>query len=287
MCHSLTVLSATTVAWVLGVALAASLVALATVVQLLLRTRAQLAELESSVPVVLPEGPTQRAVLTAGTAVRSVFEAVSRVREQGVGGMLVSTLEDFNRWAAEQRTAIGRMASEDGTVTIFFSDIENSTMLNTQLGDARWIKVLGAHDSLIETYVEKYRGLIVKSFGDGHMVVFSTPELAIAASLDIQRALGAQGFLGLGNRSRELRRTPIRVRIGLHTGTAIERGGDYFGQNVALAARVAGQAHGGEILVTSEIVGMLEGRYSFTPAESVELKGFDGTYELWHVEGRA
>jgi adenylate cyclase len=211
---------------------------------------------------------------------RGVLEAVSRVREQGVGPMLLSTLEDFNRWAADQRAAIGRMAAEDGTVTIFFSDIENSTLLNTQLGDARWLKVLTAHDHLVETYVEKYRGLIVKNQGDGHMVVFSTPELAIASSLDIQRALGANW-----NRSRELRRTPIRIRIGLHTGTAIERDGDYFGQNVAMAARVASHAQGGEILVTGEIAEALAERYTFHPAEAVELKGFEGEHELWYVEG--
>lgn len=267
--------------WVLGAALLLSLGVIAALVARLRRTVAELEQANARIPPPAPENPTQRAVLTAGTAVRSVVEAVSRVREQGVGGMLVSTLEDFNRWAADQRTAIGRVAGEDGTVTIFFSDIENSTLLNTQLGDSRWIKVLGAHDHLIETYVEKYRGLIVKSFGDGHMVVFSTPELAIAASLDIQRALGAQW-----NRSRELRRTPIRVRIGLHTGTAIERDGDYFGQNVALAARVAGQAQGGEVLVTSEIVAALEDTFTFTPAEAVELKGFDGAWELFQVDGR-
>lgn len=274
-------LEASVVAWILAGTLAVTLIALVAVVQVLLRTRSELAQLEDRVRVALPDRPTQRAVLTAGTAVRSVFEAVSRVREQGVGGMLVSTLEDFNRWASDQRAAIGRMAAEDGTVTIFFSDIENSTLLNTQLGDSRWMKVLGAHDSLIETYVEKYRGLIVKSFGDGHMVVFSTPELALAAALDIQRALGANW-----NRSRELRRNPIRVRIGLHTGTAIERDGDYFGQNVALAARVAGQAQGGEVLVTGDIVATMEHLFSFTPAEAVELKGFDGAYELWHCDGR-
>ena len=113
------------------------------------------------------------------------------------------------------------------------------------------------------------------------MVVFSTPELAIGASLDIQRALGANR-----NRSRELRRTPIRVRIGLHTGTAIERDGDYFGRNVALAARVAAQAQGGEILVTGEIADPDElDFYTFVPAEApVELKGFEGEHELWSVE---
>ncbi|MFL6158966.1 MAG: adenylate/guanylate cyclase domain-containing protein [Marmoricola sp.] len=275
-------LEASVVAWILAGALVVALTVLGAVVRILLRTRAELAEANERVPPPLSGNPTQRAVLTAGTAMRSVVEAVARVREQGVGGMLVSTLEDFNRWAADQRAAIGRMASEDGTVTIFFSDIENSTALNTQLGDARWIKVLTAHDQLIAIYVEKYRGLIVKSFGDGHMVVFSTPELAIAASLEIQRALGANW-----NRSRELRRTPIRIRIGLHTGTAIERDGDYFGQNVALAARVAAQAQGGEVLVTGEIAAAMAELYSFTAAEAVELKGFDGSYELWNVDGRA
>jgi len=240
--------------------------------------RAELAEANRRVPA-RGTGSSPRAI-KAGTAMRSVVEAVARVREQGVGGMLVSTLEDFNRWAADQRAAIGRVAGEDGTVTIFFSDIENSTLLNTQLGDTRWLKVLNAHDRLIETYVEKYRGLIVKSFGDGHMVVFSTPTLAISASLDIQRALGANW-----NRSRELRRTPIRVRIGLHTGTAIERDGDYFGQNVALAARVAGQAQGGEILVTAEIAEALADAFDFVRAEAVELKGFEGAQELFHVAG--
>lgn len=280
MCHSLSVLEASTVAWILGGALLLALTGLGVLAKILADTRAELAEANLRVPPPTAGNSTQRAVISAGTAMRGVLEAVSRVREQGVGGMLVSTLEDFNRWAADQRAAIGRMAAEDGTVTIFFSDIENSTLLNTQLGDARWLKVLTAHDHLVETYVEKYRGLIVKSFGDGHMVVFSTPELAIAASLDIQRALGANW-----NRSRELRRTPIRVRIGLHTGTAIERDGDYFGQNVALAARVASQAQGGEVLVTDEIAEAMAGYYDFTEAEAVELKGFEGEHALWHVVG--
>ncbi len=267
-------------AWALAAALACALAGLAAALVTLRRTRAALEQAQQAVLRTVEETPAQRAVLSAGTAMRGVLEAVSRVREQGVGGMLVSGLEDFNRWASEQRAAIGRMAAADGTVTIFFSDIENSTLLNTQLGDARWLKVLTAHDHLVETYVEKYRGLIVKSFGDGHMVVFSTPELAIAASLDIQRALGANW-----NRSRELRRTPIRVRIGLHTGTAIERDGDYFGQNVALAARVASQAQGGEVLVTGEIAEAMAEYYAFTEAEAVELKGFEGEHMLWHVDG--
>jgi class 3 adenylate cyclase len=141
------------------------------------------------------------------------------------------------------------------------------------------VRVLAAHDELVETYVEKHRGLIVKTQGDGHMVVFTTPQLALEAALDIQRAFGAKW-----NHSRELRRTPIKVRIGLHTGTAIERDGDYLGQNVALAARVAARAEGGEVLVTGEIADSCADDFLFTAAGSVELKGFEGVQDLWHAE---
>ena len=250
--------------------------------KLLRDAREEAARLQQTVEVQLQETRSPRAVQTAGRVVGKVVEAAARARDHGVGRMLVASLEDFSRWAAEQRTAIGRMAADDGTVTIMFSDIEGSTALNSSLGDARWVRVLAAHDELVETYVEKYRGLIVKSFGDGHMIVFTTPELALAAALDIQRALGANW-----NRSRELRRTPIRVRIGLHTGTAIERDGDYLGQNVALAARVAGKADGGEVLVTREVADACADDFAFVPAGSLELKGFEGVHELWHVERQA
>jgi class 3 adenylate cyclase len=265
--------------WILGGALALCLGALGVTLKLLHDARAEVAQLQETVETQLTESRGPPPVLTAGRVVGKMVEAATRAREQGVGRMLVASLDDFTRWAAEQRTAIGRMAAADGTVTIMFSDIEGSTALNSSLGDARWVRVLAAHDELVETYVEKYRGLIVKTQGDGHMVVFSTPGLALSAALDIQRAFGAKW-----NHSRELRRTPIRVRIGLHTGTAIERDGDYLGQNVALAARVAAQATGGEVLVTGETADACADDFAFTPAATVELKGFEGEHALWHAE---
>jgi len=268
--------------WVLAAALAVCQAALAVAVRLFAAARREAGQLQETVEAQLVETRNPRAVLTAGRVVNKVVEAAVRAREHGVGRMVLASLEDFSRWAAEQRAAIGRMAADDGTVTIMFSDIEGSTALNANLGDARWVRVLAAHDELVETYVEKYRGLIVKTQGDGHMVVFTTPELALRAALDIQRAFGAKW-----NHSRELRRTPITVRIGLHTGTAIERDGDYLGQNVALAARVAARATGSEVLVTGEIAEACADEFAFTPAASVELKGFEGEYALWHVERRA
>jgi adenylate cyclase len=265
--------------WVLGCALVACLAALGVTLKLLRDAREETRRLQQTVESQLTETRAPRAVNAAGRVVGKVVEAAARAREHGVGRMVLASLEDFTRWAAEQRTAIGRMAADDGTVTIMFSDIEGSTALNANLGDARWVRVLAAHDELVETYVEKYRGLIVKTQGDGHMVVFTTPELALEAALDIQRAFGAKW-----NHSRELRRTPIRVRIGLHAGTAIERDGDYLGQNVALAARVAAQADGGEVLVTGEIAETCADAFLFAAAGTVELKGFEGTHQLWHAE---
>ena len=268
--------------WILGGALVLCLVALGVTVKLLRDARAEVGRLRETVESQLTETRNPRAALTAGRVVNKMVEAAARARDHGVGRMLLASLEDFTSWAAEQRTAIGRMASDDGTVTIMFSDIEGSTALNASLGDARWVRVLAAHDELVETYVEKYRGLIVKTQGDGHMVVFTTPALALRAALDIQRAFGAKW-----NHSRELRRTPITVRIGLHTGTAIERSGDYLGQNVALAARVTAQAAGGDVLVTGEIAEACADEFDFTPATSVQLKGFEGEYALWHAARRS
>lgn len=264
--------------WVLSAALVVCLAALAATLRLLADARREAERLQQTVETQLVETRNPRAVQAAGKVVTKVVEAAARAREHGVGRMVLASIEDFTRWAGEQRSAIGRMAAADGTVTIMFSDIEGSTALNASLGDARWVRVLAAHDELVETYVEKYRGLIVKTQGDGHMVVFSTPALAVQAALDIQRAFGAKW-----NHSRELRRTPVRVRIGLHTGTAIERAGDYLGQNVALAARVAAAAEGGEILVTEEIAETCTDDFDFVSEGTVALKGFAEPEPLWRV----
>jgi len=277
-----------TLAWILVVLLLVALVGISWFA-LKLRHRldqanAELTELREALVVEEPDIKVPSALVAAGRVVGAVMgtaqHTAQRLRDEGMGGMLLGSLEELSRWALDQRSEIVRIADEDGTVTIFFSDIEGSTRLNSTLGDERWVKVLAAHDELVETYVEKYRGLIVKTQGDGHMVVFSTPQLAVAAALDINRGLSANW-----NRSRHLRRTPIRVRIGLHKGTAIERDGDYFGQNVALAARIAARAQGGEILVSEEVAQVLDAEYGLLPAESVELKGFDGKHTLWQVEG--
>ena len=199
----------------------------------------------------------------AGLAMKAVAQTAARLRDQGlVGGLLASSLDDLTRWVAEQRSAIAKVAAPDGTVAIFFSDIEDSTALNEQLGDVRWMRVLDGH--------------VVKTQGDGFMVVFGEPADAAQAAIDVQRALASAG-------ARSLRQTPILVRIGLHVGETVTREGDYFGRNVAMAARVAAEAAGGKVLVSDEVRSALADapRFVFEPRGEVQLKGLADRHALW------
>jgi class 3 adenylate cyclase len=211
---------------------------------------------------------------------KTVLQTATRVRDEGLGEVLRSSFEELAGWAEDAEPELRQLAARDGTLTILFSDIEDSTALNEQLGDKSWLKILGAHDEIVRKCVAKHGGHVVKSQGDGFMIAFASPEGAIRSAIEIQRAL-ASG-------PRRLRGTPITVRIGIHTGPALQRGGDLFGRNVALAARVADQAHGGEILVTADVSAAAAEAEDlvFTDSREVELKGLPGSYTLVAVGWR-
>lgn len=219
-----------------------------------------------------------RALRTAGKAVQVVADTAALVRDHGVGTLVASSIEDLTRWAADARADIDRLTAADGTVTIFFSDVEGSTALNERLGDAEFVKVLAQHDTVVRRAIDAHRGTVVKSQGDGFMVVFRDARDAVAAAVALQDRLGeAKG---------RLRSHGIRVRIGLHRGVAVARDGDWFGRNVAYAARVASIADGGEVLVSDELRSALVDATEFVFGEprEAELKGFRGPQQLWPVD---
>ena len=211
---------------------------------------------------------------------KAVLQTAARLRDEGLGEVLRSSLEELAGLAEEVEPELRRLAADDGTLTILFSDIENSTALNEGMGDRSWLKVLEAHDRLVRREVERNSGYVVKSQGDGFMVAFSGAPEGLNSAAGIQRRLETP--------PRSLRGKKIAVRIGLHTGEAVEKDGDLFGRNVALAARVADQATGGEILVTDEVseaVGGDDG-FEFGEPREVELKGLPGTHLVRAVEWR-
>lgn len=255
------------------VLLAVSIVALAIMTWRLLRARSEINRLRAG----LVDRRTPRMLGTTGRAVKVVAGAAARVRDQGVSSFLLSSADDLTRWVLEDRPDIVRMAAPDGTVTIFFSDIESSTAHNERIGDKAWVSLLAKHDAVVRANVERHRGHIVKSQGDGFMIVFPDRASAVRAALAIQQVIEA-------GRGRRLRRTPIRVRIGIHAGTVIARDGDYFGRNVAMAARVAARADGGEILVSDAVCEGLGDDVVLVERGVVELRGLDGEHQLWRVE---
>ncbi|GAG20953.1 unnamed protein product, partial [marine sediment metagenome] len=124
-------------------------------------------------------------------------------------------------------------AAPDGTVTILFTDIEGSTEMTERLGDRRWLELLRGHNAIVREQVAAHEGFEVKSEGDGFMLAFGSARRALQCAVDTQRAFA---------RHNESAEEPIRVRIGLHTGEAIKEADDFYGKNVILAARIAGEA---------------------------------------------
>jgi class 3 adenylate cyclase len=161
-----------------------------------------------------------------------------------------------------------------GTLTIVFSDIEQSTRRGEELGDGAWVRLLGLHNNIVRRHLERHGGHEVKAQGDGFMLAFPSARAAVLCSIDIQRTLDAHG--------RSHPADLLRVRIGLHTGEAVMEDGDLFGHSVVLAARIAGQARGGEILVSSLVREIVESRgdLAFGETREAELKGLAGAHRL-------
>jgi predicted ATPase/class 3 adenylate cyclase len=128
-----------------------------------------------------------------------------------------------------------------GTVTFLFTDVEGSTKLWE-----RYPQEMGAnmarHDELLRTVMESSGGFVFKTIGDAFCVAFSSAPHALEAALGAQRALLSE--------ERE-KSWPLRTRMALHTGSAEERGGDYFGPPLNRIARLLSAGHGGQILLSS------------------------------------
>jgi predicted ATPase/class 3 adenylate cyclase len=134
-----------------------------------------------------------------------------------------------------------------GTVTFLFTDLEGSTRLWEQ-HPAAMRPALERHDALLRVAVEGAGGRMVKTTGDGLHAVFTTTRAALDAALAAQRSIAAETWGVPGG---------LRVRMGLHTGDAAARDGDYYGPATNRAARVMAAAHGGQVVVshaTEEIV---------------------------------
>ncbi len=152
-----------------------------------------------------------------------------------------------------------------GTVTFLFSDIEESARAWDRAED-EMAAALARHDELLTTAIEGNRGTLVKSTGDGVMAVFGDAARAVEAAVSAQRAVADEAWPTP---------EPLRVRMGLHTGTAEERDGDYFGVAPTRAARIMAAAHGGQVLVSGATAGLLAADVDLIDLGEHPLKGLE------------
>src|SRR4051794_11486816 len=136
-----------------------------------------------------------------------------------------------------------------GTVTFVFSDLEGSTRLLKQLGDAGYAEMLATHRAIVRELFAAHGGSEIDTQGDAFFYSFSRARAAVAAAVEVQRRHETQKWAG-GAR--------VRVRLGLHTGEPVVGEEGYTGLDVVRAARIAADGEGGQILMsesTRAIVG--------------------------------
>ena len=133
--------------------------------------------------------------------------------------------------------------------TFLFTDVEGSTRLWEQYPDAMR-SALARHDAILRAAIGGADGEIVKSTGDGLMAIFAAPLDAVSAGIAAQRTLGDEPWP---------RMCAIRVRMGIHSGEADSRGGDFFGPAVNRTARIMAAGHGGQILLSGSTAELVQG----------------------------
>ncbi|HEY6420931.1 MAG TPA: protein kinase [Candidatus Binataceae bacterium] len=180
-----------------------------------------------------------------------------------------------------ERPNLRAQSAPDGTVSILFSDVENSTVMTERLGDLRALEVLAIHNRIIREQVAAQQGYEVKAMGDGFMIAFASARRAMHCAIGIQRALA--------DYCRQNPGVPIRVRIGINMGEAIQEEGDFFGKAVILAARIGAAAKAGEILISPTVkeVTQSAGDFRFDDGREMQLKGLAGNYRVYRVKWAA
>jgi class 3 adenylate cyclase len=154
--------------------------------------------------------------------------------------------------------------------TVLFTDIVGSSEKAGQLGDRAWRILLDAHDAVVRTQLERFRGREAKTTGDGFLATFDGPARAIRCAVEL-----VGGLRGLG----------LDIRAGLHTGEIEVRGDDIGGIAVHTAARVAAMASRREVLVSSTVKDLVAGSgIEFEERGEHELRGVPGSWRLYSVQ---
>lgn len=159
--------------------------------------------------------------------------------------------------------------------TILFTDVQDHTGLIQRLGDDESREVLREHERITRAALRIHGGREVKSMGDGFLAWFPSATQALECAVDLQRAFDDH------NRASAER---LSVRIGINAGEPIEDNGDLFGTAVVAASRIAGQASGGQVLVSNVVRELVAGKgFLFSDRGEVVLRGLEEPVRIFEV----
>lgn len=164
------------------------------------------------------------------------------------------------------------VAARRSFVSVLFTDIVDSTRHALEMGDHRWLELLEAYEAMVTRAVERFRGYVVRTTGDGTVATFVS---AVSAALCAARIAEHSESFG------------IEVRVGLHAGECERRGRTLGGLVFHIGARVAGLAGAGQILASRTIVDLLVGSgLEFEPFGRHVLKGLAGEWSVFELRSR-
>lgn len=166
-------------------------------------------------------------------------------------------------------------ATAGADITILFTDIDGYTAMTERLGDRASQAMLRAHNHIVRQALAGHGGREVKHTGDGIMAFFPCAARAVECALAIQ-----DGISTYNHRRRD--REPLRVAVGLNTGSPIREDGDLYGTAVIVAARCVDLAAGGEVVVTDVVRQLAAGKgLFFEPLPSADLEGLTDVPALY------
>ena len=210
----------------------------------------------------------------AAAETRSLAERIAGVRQIDVPG------EDFLFFVGDVGPMLDAMEefltgalpahrSDRVQATVLFTDIVSSTEQLTQVGDRRWKELLVTHDELVRAEVERFRGRLVRSTGDGVLATFDGPGRAVRCACAVRDAVRPLG---------------LEIRAGLHSGEIELNVDDVAGMAVHIGARVSASAAAGEVLASRTVTDLVaDSGIEFEDRGEHELKGVPRKWHLYSV----